>query len=166
MNKKNQYPVLKVFWGFLLSPVIGSVITGILMASMLIAEKGLFIEGNIFSRTAGVLAIPLLFAIFGELLFFVPALLLSLLCISRKFYREWKSFTYVALAGGFGAFLWMEIMVRYFFKPASVASSMQILEGGAVVLLLGALTSVFTGFLVFPAKALNVEIMGKNENDL
>lgn len=152
MNNENAYPVVKVFWGLLLCPAVGSGIVGILMASMLVAEKGLLSEGNLLAHAVSALAIPLLIIILGELLFLVPALLLSLFCVSRRFFREWKSYAYVASFGAFGALLWMEFLARYFFQPDYVASTFKVVEGGAVVLVLGSVSTLCMGFLVFPSR--------------
>lgn len=149
MNSKNGYPVVKVFWGVLLCPAVGSGIVGILMASKIVAEKGLLTEGNLFAHAVSALSISLLFIIFGELLFLFPALLLSLFCVSRRFFRDWKSYAYIASFGAFGALLWMEFLARYFFQPDYAASTFKMVEGGAVVLVLGALSTLCMGFLVF-----------------
>lgn len=163
MIRKNEYPVYRVFWGFLLSPSIGGAIIGLVMASILVYDKLITMGRLSFSDASGVLAIPLISAIFGEMLFIVPALIIASFCVRKRFYRNLKSYVWAALIGGLGALLWMELAAHYFFNPGPIDPTAQTMLSRSAIFMLGALSCLFVGFFVFPIELRDNDVPEEND---
>lgn len=143
-----SYPYLKVVFGFSLCPTLIGLLAGPLGIIFGNNPGGLYgLDLAIASITAAALA-----AVTATGLYFIPALLLSIVYAQLKLTKSFLGYTTVFLGGGVGAVLWGILLSQhtpekgYFEKVADVWLTQPSIDS----FLMGAISSVVMAWLVLP----------------
>ena len=153
MKQETPYPRIKVFVSFSFCPSVGGIIVFFFfVASFLFSGQTNEIK-SIISVSFEMLKVVFLFAIFGQFICCIPAIILAWLYSYLRLYKSLKSILFVSIMGGLGA-TGFAIAYRIFTQNdyGELFSERGLYLGATYIFLLGAISSFLVGLLVLPKR--------------
>lgn len=141
--RPNKYPYWRVVLGFSLTPLPAGVLFVIITYVPALFQDGIY-SGLLISITM---------IFFGELLFFVPAIILGVGCAALKRNRSWRSSAIAFFFGGGSLYFPFLFFVGGSFQDFLIRNIKQ-----PVALLLAAVTSFLMSWVVLPRQGAVAQI--------
>jgi len=158
MKQEAPYPRIKVFVLFSFCPAIGGIIVFFFVVVSPLFSGQIDAIKPIISDLFSTLKVVFLFAIVGQFICCIPAIILAWLYSYLRLYKSLKSILFVSLMGGLGA-TGFAIAYKIFTQNdyGELFSERGFYLGAIYIFLLGAISSFLVGLLVLPKRLKELE---------